>query len=278
MVPSKIYMRTCDYTKLPFENVVVPALSGIGIYLGAVFFLFALSLMSKAGASIIMESWPILTILIAPIALDKKWDSLDIMDVFLIFLSLCGLLFITASEENISLEQFVQNPFFIFNTQDLWGYLGILMALLSAFCFAASSVARAYFAHTLPQDFRIKHFKKVNTIEEAAFTYLLTYLYGFPIALFCFLFLEDNIYFEIASIAPVIFIGFSLTITSALYTYALIVSDNSNINMLWYLSPLLAAIWLAVFGYSQITPMLILGGFFIISANIILIVKSKNQR
>ena len=264
-----------DYKKLPFDIFIIPIISGIGIYLGGLFFLFALSLMSKAGAAIIMESWPIIAIVMAPIALNKNWQKLNVIDGILIFISLIGLLFITASEEKISLNDFMNNPLFLFSDQNFYGTLGIVMALLSALCFAASSIARSAFAHNLPTEFRIKHFKRTETVSESIFTYLLTYLCGLPLALFSLLLMEDTISFEISATLPILLIGLSLVITSSLYSYALLITDNSNINLIWYISPLLAAVWLTVFGFSQITPMLVIGGVLIISANVILILKSR---
>lgn len=267
-----------DYWKLPFEIKIVPFLSGIGIYLGGIFFLFALSLMSKAGASLIMETWPILAIFIAPVVLYKKWNRFDPIDGLLILLSIAGLLCITAAEENITLDAFLKNPLFLFNGQDFYGHVGILMAFLSAICFAGSSIARSYFASVLPEDFRISHFGQINTLKESVFAYFLTYLYGLPLALLSFLIMEDQISFEFYTVAPVIFIGVSLVITSSFYSYALLITENSNINLIWYVSPLLAALWLALFGYSQITEMLILGGLLIIIANVILILKSRKAK
>jgi drug/metabolite transporter (DMT)-like permease len=266
-----------SFWKLDFEIKIIPFISGIGIYLGGIFFIFALSLMSKAGASLIMETWPILALIISPVVLRKK-QSFSALDAVLILVSFIGLLFITAAESEKPLESFIQNPFFIFNSQDFSGSIGIMVAVLSAICLAGSSIARSYFVSILPVDFRIKFFKKKDTISEANFTYLLTYLFGFPLALISFLLMEDSIFIDINASLPIIMIGVIFVIVSTFYSYALLVADNANINLIWYISPVLAAVWLALSGYSQITPMLVLGGFLIIVSNIILISVSSKKK
>jgi drug/metabolite transporter (DMT)-like permease len=267
-----------DFFKLPFEIKIIPVLSGVAIYLGGVFFLFSLTLMSKAGASLIMETWPILAIFLAPMLIHKKWAKFRLIDIVLIILSLLGLLMITASEKDIALNAFFSDPFYAFRGSDLGGYFGIITAFLASMCFAWASVLRSYFANILPDSFRIRHFGKTETIREANFTYYLTYLVGLPFSVISFLLMEQAYFFEWQVILPVIFIAISLTITSAFYSYSLLRCENTNINLLWYLSPVLAAIWLTLFGYSQITEMLIAGGFLIIVANVILILTSRDSK
>jgi drug/metabolite transporter (DMT)-like permease len=265
-----------SFWKLDFETKMIPVISGIGIYLGGIFFIFALSLMSKAGASLIMETWPILAMLIAPVLLNKD-HVFSLLDFVLMLISLLGLLFITAAEANNSLEDFMNNPLFIFNSQGFEGSIGIIVAILSAFCLACSSVARSYFANILPNEFRINNFGKIETIAESNFTYLLTYVFGLPLAIMSYVLMEDRTFIEISSVIPIVTIGLVFVLVSVFYSYALLIAKNANINLIWYISPLLAAVWLALFNYSNITPMLILGGLLIIISNVILVITSKQK-
>lgn len=276
--PVKTFHALKGFMALPIETRMIAVFSGISVYLGGLCFLFSLSLMSKAGAAVIMEMWPILAIFIAPIMMiEKKWKSLGLLDIFLIALSLFGVLMITAAEKSLTLWQFIQNPFFMFTNQDVYAYIGIIVAFLAAFCFAFSGVSRSHFANRLPRDFRLQHFKKTETITESLYTYLLTYLLGFPIAIILLFFLEPEASAQITSFAPAMFNGFVLVATSALYSYAVLKADNSNINLIWYFAPLLAAIWLSLFGLSQITDMLVIGGSLIVIANVVLILSSRRK-
>jgi drug/metabolite transporter (DMT)-like permease len=69
-----------------------------------------------------------------------------------------------------------------------------------------------------------------------------------------------------------------LVSTSVFYAYGLLISQNANINLIWYFAPVLATVWLVVFGYSQMTPLLIIGGILIIFANIVLILSNKKSK
>lgn len=275
--PQNITKAFMDYKKFPTSIFLIPVFSGIGIYLGGLFFIFSLSLMSKAGASLIMESWPVFAIFLAFLLPNKRRSPIRAIDIILIIITLIGMLMITASEKNISLSEFMNDPLFIFKEQDFYGYLGIVMAFLAAWCFATSAIARSYFAARMPTSFRIKYFGKTETITESIFTYLLTYILGLPLAVLSFLLFEDSIQISTDTALPVVLIGIVFVITSSLYSYAMLITRKTNINLMWYISPILAALWLAIFGYSQITEMLIAGGFLIVTANVLLILTAKKR-
>jgi uncharacterized membrane protein len=46
----------------------------------------------------------------------------------------------------------------------------------------------------------------------------------------------------------------------------------------WYFAPLLAAVWLVVFGFSKATDMIIIGGVLIFAANVALVLVSKQNK
>lgn len=267
------------FFKLPIDTIFVPILSGTAVFAGAIFFLSALKMMSNAGATLIMETWPLMAMIIARALLtQKKWEPFKPLDFVLILITIVGMILITASEADVTLDSFLNNPFYFFTQQDLDGTLGIIMAILSAVCFAWAGVSRAYFAGILPEKMRIHFFKKTNSLSEANFTYMLTYLFGIPSAAISYYLFETNTVEMTAITMPlVVFLAISLIVTSMFYSYGLIVADNANVNMLWYFAPVLGVIWLVLFGYSTLTPLLVAGGFLIIIANVILILTSRKQ-
>jgi len=281
--PTKTIGLIKSYFKLPWNIQIIPILSGTGILGGTLFFIFALEMMSKAGATLIMECWPLIAILVARSLLTHKhWEDFKLLDLVLIILTLIGLSFISASEAGLTLEQFLSSPQSIFSNKGFEELLGILLALLSALCFAWGGVSRSYFVEQLPNDMRLKYFGKTQTIAEANFTYMMTYILGIPAAILCFwMFEKQPIEFAFTGIIPVTLIAISLIITSAFYAYAVVIASNANINLLWYIAPVLATIWLIIFGYSSMTPLLFVGGLLIIFANIILLTvnnKSSNNK
>lgn len=267
------------FFRLPWEIQIIPFLSGTGILVGTLFFIFALEMMSKAGATLIMECWPLLAIIVARAMLtDKHWDDFKPLDFILIIITLLGLALISASEAKLSFEEFLTSPSQMITSMEMTELYGILLAILSALCFAWGSVSRSYFASLLPHDMRIKYFGKINSIAEANYTYMLAYAFGIPMALFCFIAFEGpSPDFSVVSTIPILLIANSLIIVAVLYAYAITVASNANINLLWYLAPVLATIWLVLFGYSEITPLLLAGGFLIILANLILILANKKD-
>ena len=196
-------------------------------------------------------------------------------DIFLILLSFTGLVMITASEKSLSFAEFIANPLFMFSGQPAMTYIGIIVAFLAAFCFAFSGVTRSHFANRLPTAFRIAHFGKAETLRESLYTYLLTYILGSPLALLLLLFLEPEAGASVLSFIPALFNGFVLVATSTLYSYALLKADNANINLVWYIAPVLASVWLALGGLAVITDLLVAGAFLILLANSVLILKSR---
>lgn len=276
---SKIKDLMYLFFKLPFETVLVPILSGTGIFAGGLFFISALDMMSKAGATLIMESWPLMAIVVSRALLTrKKWEPFCLRDLGLMLLALFGMFFITASEVGMSLDDFTNDPFSFFQEQTFEGVIGIILAVLSALCFAWAGVSRAYFASILPEKMRIHFFGKKDSLSEANFTYMLTYLFGIPSAVLCFFMFEGSQFeFNMVSILPIVLLGFVLTITSMFYAYGLIIANNANVNLLWYIAPLLATVWLVMFGYSTLTAFIFIGGGLIIGANLFLVLSSKKK-
>lgn len=267
-----------DFFKLPSNVKIVAFLSGVSVYLGGLFFLYALALMSKAGAAVIMESWPVLAMFIAPFFIRKKWDKIRLLDWFIVLLCFVGVFLISASEKGQDFASFIADPFFFFKGQQFSEYIGILVAFLAAYCFAFSGVSRAQFMSMLPEKFEEKHFSHRNPLSASTFIYLVSYIIGIPIAFLTLFFLEPDFSASGGSYVPAILNGVILTITSVLYSYALLKADSANINALWYIAPLLAAMWLWLFGLSQITDLIIIGGLLIVISNIILILSQPQQK
>ena len=149
------------FWKLPWDLKIIPFLSGTGIFAGGLFFVLSLNLMTKTGATLIMECWPLLAIIVARALLtQKKWDSFRLSDTLLIILSLSGLLCITLSESGKSLLNLLNGQDKLFSDSDPSNLLGVLLAVLSAICFAWAGVSRSYFANQLPEKFRVHFFQR----------------------------------------------------------------------------------------------------------------------
>lgn len=275
--PTHAIVVLKQFLILPHNVKLIALFSGIAVYLGGLFFILALKLMSKAGATMITEMWPALAIFITPIFIAKKWQRIRALDIWTLLLCLIGVVFITASETGQNFSNFIKQPFFLQQEYGFETYIGIFLAVLSAYCFAFSGVSRAHFANSLPQDFRDEHMDGGITIKEATFTYLLTYLLGVPLVVLLFFVMETGANLSPEAILPGVMNGVILTATSTLYSYAILKSNNANINILWYFAPLLASLWLVYFDFSIATDMIAIGGFLIVVANIVLIITADTK-
>ena len=263
---------------MPFDTWFIIVLSGVTAYIGTLFFSIIAKPYVACGAAIIMECWPILAIFIAPVLIEKNWKPFETLDLVLIAFLMLGLFIISASDVGLSFEELLNNPLFLFTGKSYEELYGIICAVLSAFCYAWAGVARPYFVEKLPPEYRVKYFGKPRNWKESLFTFWITALTAIPLAVVTVAIFGFDLSPIPNIIIPTVGLGLALTAMGCLYALSLSLADTPNVNFLWYLSPLLAAIWLALFGYSQITPMLILGGLFIISANIILILKSRKPK
>lgn len=274
---DSLYKPLIALFKLPWETWSVILLSGIGGYMGTLFFLWALGLMSDAGASIIMEAWPILAVLISPALIATHRASIKILDIFLILILLTGLAMIYASDSGITFVQFIQNPIFMFNHGSFDDVLGIICAVMSAFCYAWAGVSRPYFLSLLSKDFNQTYLLKNGKWYSSLFAFWLTCLTAMPVALLSAWYFENTLLSAMNNLYISLGLGLLLTSMGCFYAYSLMKATSSTINLLWYFAPVLATIWLVLFGYSQLTPLLITGGVLIILANIILILTNQQK-
>jgi drug/metabolite transporter (DMT)-like permease len=274
---SAFIAPTKELFKLPWETWTVIILSGVAGYMGTLFFLWSLKYMSEAGAAIIMESWPILAVFIAPVLMRNHTNRIRLVDVFIIGLIIFGALMINGSDANMSVGQFIDNPFFMFQDRSFENYIGIFCAFMSAFCYAWAGSSRPYFSALLPFEYRKKHFSKGAPFFETLYSFWLTCLSAMPIAIVVNIFMDESLLISQSNIIISLSLGICLTIMGCMYAYSLMVSNTSMINLLWYIAPILATLWLVIFGYSQITPLFILGGGLIIGANLLLVLSSKKK-
>lgn len=276
--PARAFAALRQIRYLPRNVLIIGFLSGLAIYLGSVFFLFALQLMSKAGATMIAEMWPAMAIFIAPILIRKDWERIRFIDIAMLFVCIIGVVFIAASEAEQSFSDFIAHPFFFNAEADFENYLGVVLAALAAYCWSFSNVSRAHFANSLPQEFRDEYLEGGVTIREAIFTYIVTYMMVIPFVFILLFFMGEGISITPKSIVPAVMNGLFLTLTSCLYSYALLKSNNPNINVLWYFAPLLASVWLVVFGFSRATDMIVIGGGLILVANVTLVLVADRKK
>lgn len=273
--PKPFFAALGGFRDLPGNLKVVSFFSGTSVYLGNVFFLYSLSLMSKAGATVIMEMWPILAIFVSAALIEKSWHALRPLDYVMMAVCIFGVIMITGAEKDVGIIGFLADPLFIFSDYEFMDYVGVAVAFLSAYCYAYSGVSRARFTASMDEDFTRKYFSHAHELAQSLYIYLITLIVGFPFAIALVLGIESDFHFASPALLPSIANGAVLTVTSVLYSYAILHAASPNINILWYIAPLLAAIWLYIFGFTALTSLLMLGGALILLANVVTVLTQK---
>ena len=89
----------------------------------------------------------------------------------------------------------------------------------------------------------------------------------------------SSISFSMENISYVLFYGVViLTISNFAYYKGVALSDTHLINVIWYVTPVLSIIWLALLGYGTVTQWVGIGAAFIIAANIMLHLSAQRRQ
>lgn len=220
--------------------------------------------MSKAGATIVYEVWPIVAMYATPLLIKKGWDKISARDMFFSVLAFGGVGFIyypeIVSEGGFFLEGF--------NIRDL--YI-MLLPFLGGVFMAISSVLKARISHNLECE--------GNPLASVLFVKM---LFSMVVAVLCVPFLlfwpDAPSQYTMMTILGMLFTGvMTWTFGDVAYTLAVLKANKSSIMVLWFLVPVLSVVWLWMAGESVITAYVVLGAIIIISSNLLMTVKADTS-
>lgn len=253
----------------------LPSLAGLGdvvlmeIAIGCVTVLLSLvclltsyTYISKAGATVIFEVWPIIAMYITPLLISKNWERITAQDLMFSVLAFAGIAFLMYPE--------TQDEFFVGGVS-AFSLLCLLLPLLGGVFMAVASVLKARVSHKLEN--------KALPVLSLLKVQMIFNLGVIVLALPAMLVLPDRpSTFTIENIMAVIFIGLVVhTLGNVAYTMGVLRSTKSNISVLWYLMPIFSVVWLWLAGQSEITNYVVLGTIFIITSNLIIAVRADNS-
>lgn len=235
-------------------------------------FVLAMDMASRIGAAVIIESWPIIAMFLAPILITKKWDKIRGRDYVVGILALIGVSIIMIQGRPPKTSRVEELQSFI--SSDMIGMIGSGIALIGSICLALSIIFRAevsqkisiLLAHKGKFDLRCSFIGEV-ICRLAALPSSLLLLWIFP---------EDTFVtwsgagYALAAGVLIFNLG------SVAVTLALLRSTNPAINMLYYLSPVFAVVWLYWLDLTQLNYGVLVGGLLVIAANL-LVLKPKND-
>lgn len=220
--------------------------------------------MSKAGATIIYEVWPIVAMYATPLLIKKGWDKISARDMFFSVLAFGGVGFIyypeIMNEGGFFLDGFALKELYI-----------LLLPFLGGVFMAISSVMKARISHNLECE--------GNPLASVLFVKM---LFSLVVSLLCIPFLlfwpDAPSTYTLLTVLGMLFTGvMTWTFGDVAYTLAVLKANKSSIMVLWFLVPILSVVWLWVAGESAITAFIVLGAIIIISSNLLMTVKADSS-
>lgn len=253
---------------LNFDEWLYLGLIGIVATLFSFCFLVAMESTSKVGAAIIIETWPLLAMFLAPILITKQWDKIGFADYLAGAIALIGVGMIVLGDQKNFLKLFSDFEAYS-QTDDYYSLLGIFAAIVGSLSIALSIVLSTEVSNRISKvilqedDFSMNctfMAEIVRRIVALPATFIL--LFGFKEDLFTNV--EGAVYATITGI--LIF-----NLGNVAISLALLKAKSSNINMLYYITPILGVTWLYLIGKGDMTLMILIGGLFVIISNLIVI-------
>ena len=201
--------------------------------------------------------------LLAPLLIKKTWNKLEPKHIILSMICMLGVFFIGVSDQ----QQYFQlgSTKDIINALDFDALIGMVLALMGSITASISAIYRGKLSQIWNSGIE-------SPMLRVSISECITRFVGLPIAIGCYLFLGEAVEFNTTTITSILFIGIATyTGVNILYTYALMESHSSSINIMWYIMPVLSVIWLYAFGLSSITMLIILGMSLIVISNLTLL-------
>lgn len=224
--------------------------------------LTSFSYISKAGATIIYEIWPIVAMFITPLLIKKGWTGISARDGVFSLLAFIGVGFLMYPEVQNTGISFFSAP---------GQYYHVFLPLLGGVFMAIASVMKSRVSFLLQDDAH----PVASLLRVQVMFCIGVILLAIP---FVFLWPDKTSVYTTENIIAVLVIGtFIHTLGNVAYTMAVLRTSKSNIVVLWYLMPIFSVVWLWLAGESQITPYIILGAVFIITANLIMSIKADES-
>lgn len=259
---------------LGFEEWLYLILIGLVATLFSFCFVVAMESTSKVGAAIIIETWPLLAMFIAPLLITKNWAALTIIDYICGFIALCGVgLIMFGDQNNVSLAF---NDFDSYkNTPDYNSLIGIIAALFGSISIALSITLSTEVSNRISKVILQEKEYSMNCAFMAETIRRIVALP--PTFLLLYAFSDDiSITWEGAIITSAVGI-FIFNIGNVAISLSLLKAVSSNINMIYYITPVMSVVWLYMIGKGDMTPLIFMGGILVILSNLILIMKNKSD-
>ncbi|MDE2336992.1 MAG: DMT family transporter [Alphaproteobacteria bacterium] len=236
------------------KTAAVLVLAWVAAILSFFCLLRSFSYMPRAAATIAFEIWLILAIYVSPLLMKRGWDTISLRDKMFSLLAVAGVLFLLAPlAPQLSLFR-------------------LLLPVIGGCCMTVASVIKPQIARRLEnRDYPLASLLRIQTLFCGG-----TALLAVP---FACLWPDKQSFYDARGVAAILFAGTVIfTLGNVFYTLAMLRAQKGNILALWSLKPVLAVLWLWLAGQTGITPLIVLGGIFIIASGMMISVKADQSQ
>lgn len=255
-----------QFGALDLEQYAGLILVGLCFILNNLCFIFALTLMDKAGATIIYEAWPIAALLLSPLIVKKQWQDLRYSDLSYAVISFIGLICIVLADQGVTLDR-LDRVFTLMQEVDFKSLIGALAAYIGAISLALATLIPAEVSNIINKRVPEIH----NTLASATAAEMICRIAALPFTFALFFILEDDFTLTQNAVISASLIGVVvIALSSVTYTVAFLRALYPNFHVYWFLLPVLSVLWLEAFGFSEITPLMLIGALMIILSNIVM--------
>jgi drug/metabolite transporter (DMT)-like permease len=273
---SIVWQNLMTVTKsLNTDQWIYLALIGLVTTLYNFCFFYAMQMTSKVAAAIIIEMWPLFAMFLAPLLISKEWKALKFNDFLIGALGLSGVIIIMLGDQNINFLS-TESIHELYESIDPLSLFGIFMAIIGSLCVALSITLSSEVGNRIS---KVVMQEDTPSLSSAAIAEVVRRCMAIPPSLFLFWAFSSDISYTAQGLAFSVITGiFIFNIGSFTMRVALLRAPSSSINMLYYISPVLAVIWLYIIGEGNLTPTILVGGLLVIVANLAIIQKNRKPK
>lgn len=231
--------------------------------------MYAFLKIPMTGATIIYEVWPILAAWLMPLLVVKGWKQVRRLDYVFGLLAIAGIAFIMGAENPDIILALDLSALRAMDPDRLTGYG---LAFAASIGVAVSTTLRRNVTRAIKErhggDLLLATYLSSGLTRAAALPVFIVLYFVLPHG--------GGKGFAPETLPLACFTGIAVHLMgSVCYVLSILKSPNPAIPVPDFLAPVMAVAWLCLFGYSGITDFAIIGGLFVITANLLVTVRAE---
>jgi len=238
-------------------------------------FLYAMVWTSKAGVTVIIETAPVIAMVLTSTIVIKKWEAIGLKHAIISAMILFGVALIVLADQQDFKLLFNDYDAYI-KTGDFMSLVGCIVAMLGSIMSATCDLMKAQVGNATIQYIDKNAPRYDRDLSAIMFGEFLVRIIALPMAFIILFLFNDVSDFSKKDMIYACIVGFFIfNLGSITYAASLLKSTNPAIALLDYLSPPISIVILVLLGLSTLNSYLLIGTAFIIFGNLFLLVDKK---